>query len=102
MGLHGEACHAVARTFEQSGHVLIGAGDVCPDGLFLERIEEQAAVAGFGEILPCGAKEGLPVEDGWGGPGCQALGAASAMKGGCEGAGGALAGGNHQAATAQP
>ncbi len=44
----------------------------------------------------------MPVEDGGGGPGGEAFCAAGAMVGGGEGAGGALAGRNDEAAGAQP
>ena len=84
------------------GHVLVGAGDVRPDGLLLKWIEEEAGVTGAGVVAPGVEEEGLPVEDGGRGPGGEAFGAAGAMKGGGERSGGALAGGYDQAACAQP
>lgn len=100
MGLHGEAGHAVAGAFKQGCHVAAGADDLCPEGLLLERIEEQAAVAGGG--WSGGAQESLPVVDGGGGPGLQAFIAARAVEGGGEGAGGALTGGDDEAPVAEP
>jgi len=101
VSFYGEAGHAVAGSLEQGSHMLVGADDVCPDGLLLKRVEDEPAVAG-GMVLPCRAEKGLPVKDGGRGPGNEAFGTALAMVGGGKSACGALTGGDDETASTQP
>jgi hypothetical protein len=68
--------------------------------LLLGGVQDEAAVNGA--LFPLGADEALPVFDVRRGPSGKALGAAGAMEGGRDEAGGAVAGRNDKAAVLQP
>ena len=103
MGFRGEGSKAIARAFEQCGHVMACAGDLGPDCLLLDWIEEKARVlSGERALLPGSADEAVPILDAGRGPRGEALGAASAMEGVGDGTGGTVAGGDQQSTVTQP
>ena len=85
VGFHGQSGQAMARAFEQSGHVPVRAGNVRPERLLLQRVQQQAAVERA--LFPFSADKALPVQDVGRGPGGESLGAAGAMEGELQGRG---------------
>lgn len=78
-----------------------GSGDdLGPERLLLDRVQNEA-VAGAA-VIPGVADEGMPVLNVGRRPGGEAFGAAGAMEGVGEESRGALAGGDHDSAAAQP
>lgn len=100
VGIHGRGGQPIAGLGKPAGGVTALFDDVGPERLLLGGIEEQAGIGGA--RLPCSADEGGPGLDVGRGPGGEAFAAAETVVGGGDGAGGAIAGGYHIAARAEP
>lgn len=98
MGFHGHLGEAMARTFQQGGHMAALGDYIGPKREFLRGIEEQATVESA--FFPCGTSKAVEIEDIWRGPGKLSLGLTGSMEGGSNGTGGTFAGGNQQTAIA--
>jgi hypothetical protein len=79
-------------------------GDGGPEGLFLNRVEDEAWGRGLleGIFEPSGLDEAVVIENLWSGPCAEALALAGAMELRGDGAGGAFAGGDDEATAQQP
>ncbi len=100
VGFHGQGCESAARALKPAGGVAAGSDDFGPQGLLLHIVEKQASVKLA--LLPFRAGEAAPLDDIGCGPRFEALCASSAMEAGSDGSRGAIAGGDHKTASAQP